>query len=152
VGVPDDEQVVGPGRHQGPEQLPLLGVEVLGLVHHDGPVRQRRLLLFEEAAGGPDRLQPLLLATLFEDVQVAFKRLPDAAPLRPAQRPAPARPRNVKVLAQAFDAVGLGHLLPLLPQEAEVELGLVGVPIRLLPAAVQVVAVGDVEAMALAPS
>ena len=124
VGVPDEEQVVRAGRDDGPQQPPLPGVEVLGLVHHDGPVGQRRPLQFEQAPGVPDHGAPLGLAPPEQGLDVVLDHLPDLLTLEAAQGPSPPDPGHLQVVGGGLDLVGLDDLIPLLRQEAGVELPL----------------------------
>ena len=128
VGVPDEEQVVRAGRDDRPQQPPFLGVEVLGLVHQDGPVGQSRLLQFEQAPGIPDDAAPLGLAAPEQSLDVVLADLPDPLTLDPAQCPSPPDPGHLEVIGGGLDLVRLDDLLPLLPQEAEVELALARLP------------------------
>ena len=71
--------------------------------------------------------------------------LPDRLPLGAAQRPAPPDAGNLQVVGFGLDVVGLDHLLPLLPQEAEVEVEVFPGEQGVLPAAVEVFWAGNVE-------
>src|SRR4051812_18751722 len=71
--------------------------------------------------------------------------VPDLLALEPAEGAAPPDPGHLEVVGGGLEVVGQHDLLPLLTQEAEVEVPLSRPPDRLLPARIDLVGSGDLD-------